>query len=150
MLIFHQITKDFWGKYAFNHTLDMKWIEINLKYCILTLISSLEQKKRNIQCKIWNCPLYACFQCTVPPPTPIQLLLPGEAVLNIHVCIVHHRSHLQRRFRFNILNGNENQWVANFPNSQLVSTQSTSWGKNTVRLFKIFTVILNALFLFAW
>ena len=36
-----------------------------------------------------------CFQpSTTPhplvPPTPIELLLPGEAVLNIHLCIVVH------------------------------------------------------------
>ena len=42
MQIFHQITRDFWGKCAFNQTLDMKWIETTLKYCILAIISSLE------------------------------------------------------------------------------------------------------------
>ena len=43
MLIFHQITKFFGGKCARNQTLDMKWIKIALKYCTLTLISSLER-----------------------------------------------------------------------------------------------------------
>ena len=51
MLIFHQITKDFWGKCPFNQTSDIKWIKTTLKYCILTLISSLKQKRSNIQCK---------------------------------------------------------------------------------------------------
>ena len=51
MLIFHQITKLFAGKCARNQTLDMKCIQIALKYCTLTLISSLEQKRSNIQCK---------------------------------------------------------------------------------------------------
>ena len=41
MLIFHQITMDFWGKRPFIQTSDMKWIETTLKYCILTLILSL-------------------------------------------------------------------------------------------------------------
>ena len=35
-------------------------IEITLKYCTLTLISSLERKS-NIQCKIWNCPSHPVF-----------------------------------------------------------------------------------------
>ena len=57
--------KRFLGKYAFYQTSDMKWNETTLKYLILTLISSLKRKRGNIQCKIWNCPLYPCFQCTV-------------------------------------------------------------------------------------
>ena len=54
MLIFHQITKFFWGKCASNHILDMKWIEIALIYCPLILISSLKQKKTifNVKYKI--------------------------------------------------------------------------------------------------
>ena len=80
MLIFHKITNVFWGKCAFNQTLDMKWIETTFKYCILTLISSLEQKRSNIQCKIWNCPLYPCFQCTVPPP---QILVLWKMLINV-------------------------------------------------------------------
>ena len=52
MLIFHQITMFFGGKCARNEKLDMKWIEIALKYCTFTLISSLERKRSNIQCKI--------------------------------------------------------------------------------------------------
>ena len=35
-------------------------IEITLKYCTLTLTSSLERKS-NIQCKIWNCPSHPVF-----------------------------------------------------------------------------------------
>ena len=52
LLFFHQNTKLFGVKYARNQTLDMKWIKIALEYCKLTLISSLEQKTSNIQCKI--------------------------------------------------------------------------------------------------
>ena len=53
---FYQITKFVGGKCARNQTLDMKWIQIALKYCTLTLISSLERKRSDIQSKIWNCP----------------------------------------------------------------------------------------------
>ena len=56
MLIFHQITKLFGGKCACIKKLDMKWIEIALEYCTFTLISSLDRKRSNIQCKLWNCP----------------------------------------------------------------------------------------------
>ena len=42
----------FGGKCARNQTVDMKWIKIALEYCDLALISSLEQKTSNIQCKI--------------------------------------------------------------------------------------------------
>ena len=41
MLIFHQITMFYGGKCARNEKLDMKWIEIALKYCTFTLISSM-------------------------------------------------------------------------------------------------------------
>ena len=44
MLIFHQISKFFAGKCTRNKKLDNKWIQIALKYCTLTLISSLKQK----------------------------------------------------------------------------------------------------------
>ena len=47
MLIFHQITKFFWGKCARIKKLDMKWIEIALEYCTFTFISSLERKRSN-------------------------------------------------------------------------------------------------------
>ena len=40
------------GKCARNKKIVMKWIEITLKYCTFTLISSLERKRSNIQCKI--------------------------------------------------------------------------------------------------
>ena len=42
----------FGGKCARNQTVDMKWIKIASEYCDLALISSLEQKTSNIQCKI--------------------------------------------------------------------------------------------------
>ena len=35
------------------------------KYCTLTLISSLERKRSNIQCEIWNCPLHPLFYSMV-------------------------------------------------------------------------------------
>ena len=48
--------KAFGGKCACIKKLDMKWIEIALEYCTFTLISSLDRKRSNIQCKLWNCP----------------------------------------------------------------------------------------------
>ena len=51
----------FWRKCARIKKLDMKWIEIALEYCTSTLISSLERKRSNIQCKLRNCPLHSLF-----------------------------------------------------------------------------------------
>ena len=65
MLIFHQITKLFGGKCACIKKLDMKWIEIALEYCTFTLISSLDRKRSNIQCKLWNCPPHPLFSSAV-------------------------------------------------------------------------------------
>ena len=48
----HQITKFVGGKCARNKKIVLKWIEITLKYCTFTLISSLERKRSNVQCKI--------------------------------------------------------------------------------------------------
>ena len=49
----HQMTKLIHGlKCAHNQTLDMNWVKIASEYCNLALISSLEQKTSNIQCKI--------------------------------------------------------------------------------------------------
>ena len=45
--------------------LDMNWIETALEYCTFTLISSLERKRSNIQCKLWNCPPHPLFLSTV-------------------------------------------------------------------------------------
>ena len=58
----HQITKFFVGKCARNKKLNMKWIEIALKYCTFTLISSLERKRKcKKKCKILNCPSHPLF-----------------------------------------------------------------------------------------
>ena len=43
----------------------------------LTLTWSLERKRSNIQCEIWNCPLYPWFQCTVPPRPRLSLQTPA-------------------------------------------------------------------------
>ena len=46
-----------------RHTIDWNCFEIlNSHLCFITWM-----KRSNIQCEIWNCPLYPCFQCTVPP-----------------------------------------------------------------------------------
>ena len=59
MQIFPQISIFDGGKCAVKHQ-DMKWIEIALKYCTLTLISSLEQKRIfNVKYEIVLCTPYS-------------------------------------------------------------------------------------------
>ena len=58
--------KVFWVKMYLisniRYTIDWDYFEIlNSHLYFLTRI----KKRSNIQCKIWNCPLYPCFQCTV-------------------------------------------------------------------------------------
>ena len=131
--------KVFWGQ-----KLGTKWIEIVLKYCTFSLMSSQEQKRSNIQYKIWNCPPHLLFKSTVPPP-PLWKMLKKTAQF-VSYCIPfekHAFLHWTLRIRpVSILVGSYH--------IILISSYSPNWVSNTPTVARGYnrSLILIPLFIY--